>query len=118
MLEIKALADELGATTAIFDQELSGAQVRNLEETLDLKIIDRTQLILDILQDARRRERGSFKLSLLSLATCCRVYRDMARTSRVSAAVSARVDRVRRSWRRIDDIFATASLTSRRCSRR
>ena len=31
------VADELGATTAIFDQELSGAQVRNLEETLDLK---------------------------------------------------------------------------------
>src|SRR5690606_3718746 len=41
--EIRAVAFELGATTAIFDQELSGAQVRNLEEALDLKIIDRTQ---------------------------------------------------------------------------
>ena len=30
--EVRAIKDELGATTMIFDQELSGAQVRNLEE--------------------------------------------------------------------------------------
>jgi GTP-binding protein HflX len=46
--ELKVLLEELGGNTAIFDQELSGAQVRNLEAALDVKIIDRTQLILDI----------------------------------------------------------------------
>ena len=56
--ELKAMADELGATTAIFDQELSGAQVRNLEEALDLKIIDRTQLILGDFRTASQNPRG------------------------------------------------------------
>ena len=36
--ESRMAIDGLGATTAIFDQELSGAQVRNLEETLDVKL--------------------------------------------------------------------------------
>ena len=37
--ELRAIAEELGATTAIFDQELSGAQVRNLEETSISKLL-------------------------------------------------------------------------------
>lgn len=62
--ELRAIAEELGATTAIFDQELSGAQVRNLEETLDLKIIDRTQLILDIFAQRANTREGIIQVEL------------------------------------------------------
>ncbi|CAM4285696.1 GTPase HflX [Paenibacillus alkaliterrae] len=66
--EVKAMADELGATTAIFDQELSGAQVRNLEETLDLKIVDRTQLILDIFAGRAKTREGIIQVELAQLS--------------------------------------------------
>ena len=66
--ELKAMADELGATTAIFDQELSGAQVRNLEEALDLKIIDRTQLILDIFAQRAKTREGIIQVELAQLS--------------------------------------------------
>ncbi|MCX5783438.1 MAG: GTPase HflX, partial [Elusimicrobia bacterium] len=46
--EIAALARENSAKTVIFDEELSPAQQRNLEEIIPAKIIDRTRLILDI----------------------------------------------------------------------
>ena len=62
------MADELGATTAIFDQELSGAQVRNLEEALDLKIIDRTQLILDIFAQRAKTREGIIQVELAQLS--------------------------------------------------
>ncbi|WP_373231532.1 GTPase HflX [Cohnella sp.] len=62
--EIRELAEKTGATTAIFDQELSGAQVRNLEETLDLKIIDRTQLILDIFAGRAKTREGILQVEL------------------------------------------------------
>jgi len=66
--EIKALAASLEATTAIFDQELSGAQVRNLEEALDLKIIDRTQLILDIFAGRAKTREGILQVELAQLS--------------------------------------------------
>ena len=46
--ELKALIEETGATGIICDDELSPAQMRNLEEALETKIMDRTMLILDI----------------------------------------------------------------------
>lgn len=66
--ELRAIADTLGATTAIFDQELSGAQVRNLEESLDLKIIDRTQLILDIFAQRANTREGIIQVELAQLS--------------------------------------------------
>ncbi|SEM83286.1 GTP-binding protein HflX [Paenibacillus sp. OV219] len=66
--ELRAVAEELGATTAIFDQELSGAQVRNLEATLDLKIIDRTQLILDIFAQRAKTREGIIQVELAQLS--------------------------------------------------
>ncbi|WP_219837533.1 GTPase HflX [Paenibacillus sp. R14(2021)] len=66
--ELRAAAEELGATTAIFDQELSGAQVRNLEESLDLKIIDRTQLILDIFAQRAKTREGIIQVELAQLS--------------------------------------------------
>jgi len=65
--ELKAVISELGANTAIFDRELSGAQVRNLEQALDVKIIDRTQLILDIFAQRARTREGILQVELAQL---------------------------------------------------
>lgn len=56
------------AETVIFDQELSGIQVRNLEEALDAKIIDRTQLILDIFAQRARTREGILQVELAQLS--------------------------------------------------
>lgn len=53
--------------TAIFDDELSPAQIRNIEKVLDCKILDRTNLILDIF--ARRAQTSSAKTQV-ELAQC------------------------------------------------
>ena len=66
--ELKAVMDELEANTAIFDQELSGAQVRNLEDALDAKIIDRTQLILDIFAQRAKTREGIIQVELAQLS--------------------------------------------------
>jgi GTP-binding protein HflX len=66
--EVRDLAVQLGANTAIFDQELSGAQVRNLEHALDLKIIDRTQLILDIFAQRAKTREGFLQVELAQLS--------------------------------------------------
>jgi len=65
--ELKAVAEETGAQTVIFDQELSGAQVRNLKSFLDRKIIDRTQLILDIFASRARTREGILQVELAQL---------------------------------------------------
>jgi len=55
--EVGEAARELGADLAIFDDDLSASQVKNLEEILDLQVIDRSGLILEIfVQRARTRE--------------------------------------------------------------
>jgi len=46
--EIKNKLSESGANLVIFDEELTPAQIRNLENALEVKVIDRTTLILDI----------------------------------------------------------------------
>ncbi|MFT5337053.1 MAG: GTP-binding protein HflX [Sphingobacteriales bacterium] len=48
LLEIKELMASLGVDLVIFDDELNSAQIRNLERDLDCKILDRSNLILDI----------------------------------------------------------------------
>ena len=48
MQEVKAYIDDRDISTAIFDDELSPAQQKNIEKMLQVKIIDRTNLILDI----------------------------------------------------------------------
>jgi GTP-binding protein HflX len=65
--ELKAAVQALEANLAIFDQELSGAQVRNLEQALDGKIIDRTQLILDIFAQRAKTREGIIQVELAQL---------------------------------------------------
>ncbi|UCF64048.1 MAG: GTPase HflX [bacterium] len=55
--ELVTLLEELDAGIIIFDDDLSPAQIRNLEESLQAKVIDRSTLILDIFaKHARTRE--------------------------------------------------------------
>jgi GTPase len=59
--------DEAHADLVIFDNELSPAQLRNLEEALDRKVLDRTQLILDIFARRARTREGKLQVELAQL---------------------------------------------------
>lgn len=62
--ELKALAASLAANLIIFDHELSPAQERNLEDELGLKVIDRTELILDIFAQHAKSREGKLQVEL------------------------------------------------------
>jgi GTPase len=58
---------QLGADVMIFDQNLTPAQVRAINEATDLKIIDRTQLILDIFAQRAQSREGKIQVELAQL---------------------------------------------------
>ncbi|HWP42954.1 MAG TPA: GTPase HflX, partial [Blastocatellia bacterium] len=58
---------QLGADVIIFDQNLSPAQARTINEATDLKIIDRTQLILDIFAQRAQSREGKIQVELAQL---------------------------------------------------
>lgn len=62
--EIKRLAAALEADVVIFDDELSPAQLRNLERLLEIEILDRTALILDIFALHARTREGALQVEL------------------------------------------------------
>ncbi len=65
--EIKALAEETGATEILFDQALSPGQQRNLERHLGLPVNDRTLLILEIFAQRARSHEGKLQVELARL---------------------------------------------------
>lgn len=68
--KIDALAvscGELDVAVVVFDNELSPAQLRNLEERLQRKVVDRTQLILDIFARRARTREGKLQVELAQL---------------------------------------------------
>jgi GTP-binding protein HflX len=65
--EIAMLANESEANVIIIDAELSGMQTRNLEEKTNHKVIDRTQLILDIFARRARTREGMLQVELAQL---------------------------------------------------
>jgi GTP-binding protein HflX len=65
--EIKALLAETGAHGVIFDQALSPAQQRNLEQHLDSPVADRTALILDIFAQRAQSHEGKLQVELARL---------------------------------------------------
>jgi GTP-binding protein HflX len=64
LAEIVAEQPELDYTTVIFDDELSPSQQRNLEKALDVKVLDRTALILDIFAQHARTREGRLQVEL------------------------------------------------------
>ncbi|MEO8605275.1 MAG: GTPase HflX [bacterium] len=65
--EIKRLVQAQRATVVIFDDELSPAQQRNLEKGLAARVIDRTQLILDIFAQRATSQAGKLQVELAQL---------------------------------------------------
>ncbi|MEN6478121.1 MAG: GTPase HflX [Anaerolineales bacterium] len=66
--EIKALKQELAADLVIFDEELSAAQLRNIERELDCTVLDRTALILDIFAMRASTREAALQVSLAQYA--------------------------------------------------
>ena len=62
--EIIALKDELHFDTVVFDDELSPVQQRNLEDALQVKVIDRVALILDIFAKRAQTREGKLQVEL------------------------------------------------------
>ena len=67
-VEVRELANREGATLAIFDDALSPAQARNLESELKLRVIDRSQLILDIFAQRARTLEGKLQVEIAQLS--------------------------------------------------
>ncbi len=65
--EIKAFYDEADANLVIFNDELSPSQIRNLEEALACKVIDRTMLILDIFARRAKSKEAQMQVELAQL---------------------------------------------------
>ncbi|MDP2643771.1 MAG: GTPase HflX [Desulfobacterales bacterium] len=65
--ELTVLALQKGATLIVFDQELSPSQIRAISDKIDLKIIDRTQLILDIFAQRAQTREGKLQVELAQL---------------------------------------------------
>jgi GTP-binding protein HflX len=64
---LAAACADTRAETVIFDNELSPAQLRNLEAALERKVLDRTQLILDIFASRARTREGKLQVELAQL---------------------------------------------------
>ena len=80
--EVRSLIEETGATGIICDDELSPAQLRNLEDALGTKVMDRTMVILDIFASRATTSEGKIQVELAQLR-----YR-MSRLSGIGKSMS------------------------------
>jgi GTP-binding protein HflX len=65
--EIAITALQKGASLLIFDQELNASQIRSITDLIELKVIDRTQLILDIFAQRAQTREGKLQVELAQL---------------------------------------------------
>ena len=65
--ELQELCENMEADLVIFNDELSGMQLRNIEEAVGVKVIDRTILILDIFADRATSKEGKLQVELAQL---------------------------------------------------
>ncbi len=123
--EVKDAVVETNAQAAIFDDDLTPAQQRNLEKTLGIKVIDRSQLILDIFAQHAKSLAGKLQVELAQLEYLRpRLTRQWMHLSRLGGGVGTRgpgetqleVDRRRLReriatlHRRLEDVERTRSL--------
>lgn len=110
--ELRSLQEELEPDIIIFNDELSPSQVRNLSAGIDARIIDRTQLILDIFATRARSKEGKLQVELAQLQYLLpRLAGQGTQLSRLGAGIGTRgpgetkleSDR-RHIRRRLDDI--------------
>lgn len=67
LMEIVLMSLRLGANLLLFDQELSPSQIRSVTDHTDLRVIDRTQLILDIFASRARSREGKLQIEMAQL---------------------------------------------------
>ncbi len=123
--EVRAFAEEHKPDLVIFDNDLTPAQQRNLESALDLRVVDRTQLILDIFAQRAQSREGKLQVELAQLEYLLpRLTRLWAHLSRLGGGIGTRgpgetqleVDRRRirerigRLKRRLDGVAKTRRL--------
>lgn len=65
--ELKAAVEALDATLIVFDDELTGSQIRNIENAVNARVIDRSTLILDIFAGRARSREGKIQVELAQL---------------------------------------------------
>ncbi|KIV60178.1 GTPase HflX [Aneurinibacillus migulanus] len=89
--EINVLVQELEADLVIFNDELTPMQIRNLEHIIECKVIDRTQLILDIFAQRARSREGKWQVELAQLQyRLPRLTGKGAELSRLGAGIGTR----------------------------
>ncbi|MGI6334833.1 MAG: GTPase HflX [Saccharofermentanales bacterium] len=62
--ELRAACETLDADLVVFDEELTGSQIRNLEKLIGCKVVDRTLLILDIFASRAQSREGKLQVEL------------------------------------------------------
>ena len=88
---LAAASDEAAIDTVIFDNELTPAQRRNLEAALQRKVVDRTQLILDIFARRARTREGKLQVELAQLKYLLpRLVGSSAALSRLGGGIGTR----------------------------
>lgn len=65
--EIALMAQTIGANLIVFDRDLTPAQVRNLETKIGVRVVDRTEVILDIFAQRARTRAGKLQVELAQL---------------------------------------------------
>ena len=89
--EIRALCDRERADLVIFDNALTAAQLRNLEERLELRVIDRTELILQIFAQRARTKEAQLQVELAQLRNLMPRLREVGHSlSRTGAGIGTR----------------------------
>ena len=89
--EIRQLGRSVAANLVVFDDELSPAQQRNLERLLGTRVIDRTQLILDIFAQRATSQAGKLQVELAQLEYLLpRLTRQWQHLSRLGGGVGTR----------------------------
>ncbi len=89
--ELTALVEKLDADVVIFDNDLSPGQVRNLEKTMNVKVLDRTELILDIFATHAQTNEARLAVELAQLEySLPRLKRMWTHLSRIKHGVGMR----------------------------
>ncbi|MBD2201860.1 GTPase HflX [Calothrix sp. FACHB-1219] len=65
--EVKLLAQKVGANLIVFDRDISASQARNLEQEIGIRVVDRTEVILDIFAQRARTQEGKLQVELAQL---------------------------------------------------
>ncbi|MBN2140597.1 MAG: GTPase HflX [Desulfovibrionaceae bacterium] len=126
-LEVRAL--QAGAQVVVFDQDLSAAQMRNLAEATERRVLDRTQLILDIFAQRASSRAGKLQVEMAQLKyTLPRLVGRNKAMSRLVGGIGGRGpgetkleidrrrvrERITRLRKELDDLRRTRAFTRER----